>query len=391
MKNNSEINPRLGVVGGQAVLEGVMMRHKNRYSVSVRRENGEIVTENREFISVRKKIKILNIPIIRGTVNFIEMMILSYKTLSISAEAYGIDEEEEESKFEKWLRSKFGKSIMDIVMVISTVLGLALGVCIFFFLPIFLTKGVDHIVGGKLGWFKNLVEGIIKVVIFIAYLWGVSFMSEIKRTFEYHGAEHKSIFCYESGEELTPEMQKKFKRFHPRCGTSFMFVMIAISIIIYSLPFVTWDSVIIRFLTKLAMLPIVVGAGYEFLMYAGKHDNRLVRALSAPGLWMQRITTREPDLDQLAVAIEALKSSMPEEFPEHAARKSKNSNETVNNKTESIAVPEKQDGTETENAHSSENTVHLKILGLNSISDTQKDIPDISEKNTDNADNNIIS
>ena len=391
MKNNSEINPRLGVVGGQAVLEGVMMRHKNRYSVSVRRENGEIVTENREFISVRKKIKILNIPIIRGTVNFIEMMILSYKTLSISAEAYGIDEEEEESKFEKWLRTKFGKSIMDIVMVISTVLGLALGVCIFFFLPIFLTKGVDHIVGGKLGWFKNLVEGIIKVVIFNAYLWGVSFMSEIKRTFEYHGAEHKSIFCYESGEELTPENAKKFKRFHPRCGTSFMFVMIAISIIIYSLPFVTWDSVIIRFLTKLAMLPIVVGAGYEFLMYAGKHDNRLVRALSAPGLWMQRITTREPDLDQLAVAIEALKSSMPEEFPEHAARKSKNSNETVNNKTESIAVPEKQDGTETENAHSSENTVHLKILGLNSISDTQKDIPDISEKNTDNADNNIIS
>ncbi len=391
MKNNSESNPRLGVVGGQAVLEGVMMRHKNRYSVSVRRENGEIATENREFISVRKKIKILNIPIIRGTVNFIEMMILSYKTLSISAEAYGIDEEEEESKFEKWLRTKFGKSIMDIVMVISTVLGLALGVGIFFFLPIFLTKGVDHIVGGKLGWFKNLVEGIIKVVIFIAYLWGVSFMSEIKRTFEYHGAEHKSIFCYESGEELTPENAKKFKRFHPRCGTSFMFVMIAISIIIYSLPFVTWDSVIIRFLTKLAMLPIVVGAGYEFLMYAGKHDNRLVRALSAPGLWMQRITTREPDLDQLAVAIEALKSSMPEEFPEHAACKSKNSNETVNNKTESIAVPEKQDGAETENAHSSENTVHLKTLGLNSISDTQKDKSDISEKNTDNTDNNIIS
>ena len=391
MKNNSESNPRLGVVGGQAVLEGVMMRHKNRYSVSVRRENGEIATENREFISVRKKIKILNIPIIRGTVNFIEMMILSYKTLSISAEAYGIDEEEEESKFEKWLRTKFGKSIMDIVMVISTVLGLALGVGIFFFLPIFLTKGVDHIVGGKLGWFKNLVEGIIKVVIFIAYLWGVSFMSEIKRTFEYHGAEHKSIFCYESGEELTPENAKKFKRFHPRCGTSFMFVMIAISIIIYSLPFVTWDSVIIRFLTKLAMLPIVVGAGYEFLMYAGKHDNRLVRALSEPGLWMQRITTREPDLDQLAVAIEALKSSMPEEFPEHAACKSKNSNETVNNKTESIAVPEKQDGAETENAHSSENTVHLKTLGLNSISDTQKDKSDISEKNTDNTDNNIIS
>lgn len=162
MKNKVEVNPRLGVVGGQAVLEGVMMRHKNRYSVSVRRENGEIVTENREFISIRKKVKILNIPIIRGAVNFIEMMILSYKTLSISAEAYGIDEEEEESKFEKWLRTKFGKSIMDIVMVISTVLGLVLGVGIFFFLPIFMTKGVDHLTGGNLGWFKNLVEGVIK-------------------------------------------------------------------------------------------------------------------------------------------------------------------------------------------------------------------------------------
>ena len=334
MKNKVEVNPRLGVVGGQAVLEGVMMRHKNKYSVSVRRENGEIVTENREFISIRKKVKILNIPIIRGAVNFIEMMILSYKTLSISAEAYGIDEEEEESKFEKWLRTKFGKSIMDIVMVISTVLGLVLGVGIFFFLPIFMTKGVDHLTGGNLGWFKNLVEGVIKVLIFVAYLWGVSFMSEIKRTFEYHGAEHKSIFCYEAGEELTPENAKKFKRFHPRCGTSFMFVMIAISILIYSLPFVTWDSVIIRFATKLAMLPIVVGVGYEFLMYAGKHDNRLVRALSAPGLWMQRITTREPDLEQLAVAIEALKSSMPEEFPEHSVDKTEVKSETDNSKIE---------------------------------------------------------
>ena len=334
MKNKVEVNPRLGVVGGQAVLEGVMMRHKNRYSVSVRRENGEIVTENREFISIRKKVKILNIPIIRGAVNFIEMMILSYKTLSISAEAYGIDEEEEESKFEKWLRTKFGKSIMDIVMVISTVLGLVLGVGIFFFLPIFMTKGVDHLTGGNLGWFKNLVEGVIKVLIFVAYLWGVSVMSEIKRTFEYHGAEHKSIFCYEAGEELTPENAKKFKRFHPRCGTSFMFVMIAISILIYSLPFVTWDSVIIRFATKLAMLPIVVGVGYEFLMYAGKHDNRLVRALSAPGLWMQRITTREPDLEQLAVAIEALKSSMPEEFPEHSVDKTEVKSETDNSKIE---------------------------------------------------------
>lgn len=314
-------NPRLGVVGGQAVLEGVMMRHKDKYSVSVRREDGSIVTENREFVSLRKKYKFLNIPILRGAVNFVEMLMLSFKTLSISAEAYGIDEEEEETKFEKWLREKFGKSIMDVIMVISTVLGVLLGVGIFFVLPIWLTKLADSAAGGGLGWFKNLIEGLIKVVIFVLYLWAVSLMPEIKRTFEYHGAEHKSIFCYEAGEELIPENAKKFKRFHPRCGTSFMFVMIAISILIYSLPFVTWNNIFLRLATKLVMLPIVIGIGYEFLMYAGKHDNAVVRALSAPGLWMQRITTREPDLEQLAVAIDALKSCMPDEFPGYAEEK----------------------------------------------------------------------
>ena len=320
MSKNEPRNPRLGVVGGQAVLEGVMMRHGERYSVSVRKEDGSITTENRTFVSVRKKIKLLNIPLLRGAVNFIEMLILSYKTLSISADAYGLTEEEEESKFERWLRAHFGKGLVDVVMAISMVLGLALGVGIFFFLPSLLTKATDNALGGSLGWAKNLIEGLIKIVIFIAYLWLVSLMPDIRRTFEYHGAEHKSIFCYEAGVELTPANAAKYKRFHPRCGTSFMFVMIAISILINSLPFVPWDNVLLRMLVKLALLPFVVGLGYEFLMYAGKHDNTLVRILSTPGLWMQRITTREPDEEQLAVAIEALMSCMPDEFPEHAAK-----------------------------------------------------------------------
>ena len=314
MSKKEPRNPRLGVVGGQAVLEGVMMRHGERYSVSVRKEDGSITTENRTFVSVRKKIKLLNIPLLRGAVNFIEMLILSYKTLSISADAYGLTEEEEESKFERWLREHFGKGLVDVVMAISMVLGLALGVGIFFFLPSLLTKATDNALGGSLGWAKNLIEGLIKIVIFIAYLWLVSLMPDIRRTFEYHGAEHKSIFCYEAGVELTPANAAKYKRFHPRCGTSFMFVMIAISILINSLPFVPWDNVLLRMLVKLALLPFVVGLGYEFLMYAGKHDNTLVRILSTPGLWMQRITTREPDEEQLAVAIEALMSCMPDEF-----------------------------------------------------------------------------
>lgn len=310
-KNETQpVNCRLNTVGGQAVIEGVMMKSKDRYSVAMRLGDGSIRVKNNTFVSIRKKIKLLNIPLVRGVVNFIEMMKLSYSTLSISAEALGI--EEEQSKFEIWLNKTFGKSIMDVIMVISTVLGIGLGFGLFFFLPILITKSIDSAAGGELGWIKNLIEGVIKIAIFIAYLWAVSFMKDIRRTFEYHGAEHKSVFCYESGEELTPENVKKFKRFHPRCGTSFMFVMLLLSILIFSLPFVTWDNMLLRLATKLIMLPVIVGIGYEFIMFAGKHDNIIVRALSAPGLWMQRITTREPDESQIEIAITALKFAVAE-------------------------------------------------------------------------------
>lgn len=311
---------KLGTVGGQAVIEGVMMKSRERYAVSVRMPDGTIKTTGNAFVSVRKKYKILNIPFLRGIVNFVEMMKLSYKTLSVSAESLGLDAEDEESKFEKWLREKLGKNIMDVIMVISMILGLALGFGLFFFLPIWLTKMVDRAAGG-IGWFKNLIEGLIKIVIFIGYIWIISLMPDIRRTFQYHGAEHKSIFCYESGEELTPENTKKFKRFHPRCGTSFIFVMLALSILIYSLPFITWDSILLRVFSKILLLPVIVGVGYEFLMFTGKHNNIITRILSAPGLWMQRLTTREPDLDQIKVAIKALKSALPEEFPSEAAIK----------------------------------------------------------------------
>ena len=169
--------------------------------------------------------------------------------------------------------------------------------------------------GGDIGIWKSAIEGVLKVVIFIAYMLLVSLMPDIKRTFEYHGAEHKSIFCYESGEELTVENVKKHKRFHPRCGTSFMFVMIIISIVIgFILP--TDMNTVLRGVCKVLLLPVTMGIGYEFLMYAGKHDNFLIRALSAPGLWMQRITTREPDDGQIEVAIKSLKLAMPAVFPD---------------------------------------------------------------------------
>ena len=342
------------MVGGQAVLEGVMMKHKDKYSVAVRKDDGSVTVQDGEFVSVRKKHKILNLPLIRGVVNMIEMLVLSIKTLDTSARLYGIEEEAEESKFEKWLKKHFGKSIVDVVMFLAMLLGVALSVFLFIFLPSFLTKLIDGLTGGSLGLWRNVIEGGLKVVIFVGYLLLCLLMKDIRRTFEYHGAEHKSIFCYEAGEELTPENVKKYKRFHPRCGTSFLFVVIIISILVSSLPIVTWDNTFIRFLTKLALLPVIVGLGFEFIMFAGKHDNVVTRILSAPGLLMQRITTREPDLQQIEVAIHALKSSMPEEFPDYvkpdadAEQGTEESEQTAEEKAEAAEQSGEQSIEETE-------------------------------------------
>ena len=317
MKKNKENNQscRLGKVGGAAVLEGVMMNGAGGYAVAVRREDKSISVTRQERTSIRNKYKILNLPIIRGVVGMIESMALSMKALNISAEAFGL-EEEEPSKFEKWLEKKFGKSLIDVVMVIGTVLGVVLALGLFMFLPDLLTGFIDKLTGNRLGWAKNLVSGFFKIAIFVAYLLLVSLMKDIRRTFEYHGAEHKSIFCYEAGEELTPENAAKYSRFHPRCGTSFLFIMLIVSILIFSLPFVPWDNKWLRLLIKLPLLPVSIGVGFEFIQLTGKHDNLFTRALSAPGRWMQRITTREPDLEQLEIAIIALKTSLPDQYPE---------------------------------------------------------------------------
>ena len=316
MGRKIEKNCRLGAVGGQAVLEGVMMKHGDRYSVAVRKDDGKIAVCDRSYVSVRKKYKIFNLPLIRGVVNMIEMLILSFGTLDLSARMFGLEDEAEESRFEKWMKKHFGKSVLDLVMSLAVILGIALSIFLFIFLPAFITGGLEKMFNVSFGFWKNLVEGGLKVAVFVGYLLLCLLMKDIRRTFEYHGAEHKSIFCYEAGEELTPENVKKHKRFHPRCGTSFMFVIIIISILISSLPIFTWENIFLRMLTKLLFLPLVVGLGFEFIMYAGKHDNAITRILSAPGLWMQRITTREPDAEQLAVAITSIKLALSEEFPD---------------------------------------------------------------------------
>ncbi len=341
-KEKKITNCRLGTVGGQAVLEGVMMKGKEKYSIAVRREDGSISLSENYHTSVRQKHKLLRLPILRGIVGFVESMILNFKTLSISAEQYGgLDEIEPETKFEKWLQRKFGDKLMNIVMGISMVFGIVLAVALFLLLPSYAVKLIDMIPHVDLGIWKSTVEGVIKIAIFVSYLLLVSLLKDIRRTFEYHGAEHKSIFCYEAGEELTIENVKKHRRYHPRCGTSFIFVVLIISILVNSLPIITWDNMLIRTLLKLAMLPLIVGISFEFIMFAGKHDNVITRILSAPGLWMQRITTREPDEEQIECAIIALKSALPEEFPDfvhvdtHLASVNDDQNEDNNEAVES--------------------------------------------------------
>lgn len=306
-----EKNPRLGKVGGQAVIEGVMMRSGEHLAVSVRSEDGSIQTKTSTFVSARQKHKILGFPIIRGVVAFIESLRMSFSTLNDAANLLGL--EEDEGKFEKWLKKKFGKSALDVLMPIAMVIGVALALVLFIFLPSWVASLISRLVGTDIGLWNSVIEGVLKILIFVGYMVLISLMPDIRRTFEYHGAEHKSIFCYEKGEELTVENVKKQGRFHPRCGTSFMFVMLLIGILIgFLIPF---ENAFLRTACKILLLPLTVGIGFEFLMYAGKHDNAIVRILSAPGLWMQRITTREPDDSQMEVAIASLKAAMPEEFP----------------------------------------------------------------------------
>ena len=314
MSKKKERNPRLGCVGGQAVMEGVMMKSKTDIAIAVRRmTDGKVVVRTSKPKSLRDKYKFFRLPFIRGIVNFIETLIMSFSTLTASAEMSGLDEEEEPGKFEKWLDKHFGKSLMAFVSLIGTVLGVGLALVLFIWLPAFITKLIDKYLFTVGNWY-SLVEGVIKISVFVLYMYLVSLMKDIKRVFMYHGAEHKSIFCYEAGEELTVENVKKQKRFHPRCGTSFIFVILIISILVGTL--IPHTSTLLRVALKLLVLPVIVGIGFEFIMYAGKHDNIVTKIFSAPGLWMQRITTKEPDDSMMEVAIISIKCALRNEFPD---------------------------------------------------------------------------
>lgn len=300
-------------VGGQALIEGIMMKGPRGTAMSVRLPNGEIETEYKEAKPWRDKCKFFGIPLVRGVVGFAESMVTGYKYLMESAEksTQGLEDETENmSKLDRWINDHFGEKMMNAIGAVSAVLGVALAFFLFMWLP---TALVDWVTVGSLLKFHPLFEGLIRVVIFVLYMLLVSQMKDIKRVFMYHGAEHKSIFCYENGLELTVENVKKQKRFHPRCGTSFMFVMILLSILLSSVLVLIFPALadinrVLWILIKLLILPLVMGLGYEFIRYAGRHDNLLVKILAAPGLWMQRITTKEPTDDIIEVGIASLKA-----------------------------------------------------------------------------------
>lgn len=293
-------------IGGSAIMEGVMMRGPKEIASAVRTPSGEIVLDKKPISSLVTKYKVNKIPIVRGVFAFFDSMICSMRALMWSAEFFDIedDSQEEQSKFDKWLTEKCGDKLKDYIIYFSVLVALVFSIGLFFILPTLITGFAGKIIQNSI--VLSLIEGIVRIVIFLGYIIMVSRMEEIKRVFQYHGAEHKTIFCYEAGLELTPENARKMSRLHPRCGTSFLVFVMIISIILFS--FLSWENVFIRIGLRLLMLPVVAGISYEIIRWAGKSQNKIVQIISKPGMALQRITTREPDDSQLEVAIAAMKA-----------------------------------------------------------------------------------
>lgn len=390
-------------IGGQALIEGIMMRGPHKTVMSVRKNDGQIVSENLNTTSLKDKCAFFGLPIIRGSVSMVESLVFGYKALMRSADLSGMLEEEEAEKkakadkkaakkakaeeaweaesesvaetvadisettaeldeivtdadettddetvaesadesaadavavdgetdyvveasaeadapIEKKTEKKSENGIlMAIIGAISMVFGIALALALFFYLPSLIFKYVNHLAGGQMTSYQAAFEGVLKIIIFVIYLILVSQMKDIKRVFMYHGAEHKTIFCYEHGNELTVENVRKEKRFHPRCGTSFLILMLIVSIIFYMIiarifPDLA-SNIVLWMLIRIACLPLLVGVGFELIKFCGRHDNFVTKIISAPGVWLQRITTKEPDDSMIEVAIEAMTAVIPE-------------------------------------------------------------------------------
>ncbi|MEG0395325.1 MAG: DUF1385 domain-containing protein [Oscillospiraceae bacterium] len=291
-------------VGGQALMEGIMMRGADKMCVAVREPSGNIFTE----VGPVKVNAWHNIFFVRGVLNMADNLISGYKCLMKSADIAMQGEEVAEDKFDKWIAEHFGEKGSNFVMALAALFGGMLAIVLFMILPTTIVGLVDRFL--PLGGFKTPIEGVLKLVMLVGYMWAVSFIPEMKRLFSYHGAEHKTIACYEAGEELTVENVRRHRRFHPRCGTSFILIVIVISILLFSV--LPWTSTFLRVIQKLLLLPLVIGISYEIIKICGRYDNIVTRAISAPGLWLQHITTQEPDDSMIEVAIAAVLPVLPE-------------------------------------------------------------------------------
>lgn len=302
-------------IGGQALIEGILMKSPEKTAIAVRTPDKDIDITYLSGKGLRERHKLFSLPILRGVVGFAESMIQGYKAMMISADKSGYTDIEEEN--EKKLSEKKKNALISAVMVLGTVLGVALAVILFMLLPRLFVAGLQKLTGSQFSAvMRSSIEQLLKLCVFIAYIWLVSFMKDIRRVFMYHGAEHKTIFCYEKGLPLTVENVRKQKRFHPRCGTSFMILMIVISIVFSTVVQMIFPGVYniywLWVAVKILLIPVVCGFGFEILRICGRYDNVLTRIISAPGLWMQRITTREPDDGMIEVAIAALRACEPE-------------------------------------------------------------------------------
>ena len=286
-------------IGGQAVIEGVMMKNMDRYAVSVRKPNGKIETKVEECVSFAEKHPLFQLPIFRGMVNFLESMVIGMKTLNYSASFYEDEEEQTESRTEQFLEKILGEKAEKIIMGIVLVFSLAISIGLFMILPYIASEALGKLIQNE--YAVLLMEGIIRIAIFLGYIVLISQMEDIKRVFMYHGAEHKTINCLEAGVPLTPENVDNFSRLHKRCGTSFIFIVMIISMVFFF--FIRVDTIWLRIILRLLFLPLVAGVSYEFIRLAGSSDHPLVQIFSKPGLALQRLTTKEPDHSMIEVAI----------------------------------------------------------------------------------------
>lgn len=299
-------------IGGQALIEGIMMKNpQKKTALAVRKPDKTIDISFIEEKSIKEKFPILKLPVLRGIVTYVETMIQGYKAMMKSAEISGFTDIEEEK--DKPKDPKKESALTAFIMTVGSVLGIALALVLFIGIPRYAVAGLEWLVGHDFSKIvRSGIEQLIKLAVLVLYMWAISFMKDISRVFAYHGAEHKTIFCYEAGLELTVENVKKQKRLHPRCGTSFLILMILVSMIVSTVTQMlfpgVYDVAWLWIFIKILMLPIICGLGYEVLKICGKYDNAVTKAISAPGMWLQRITTKEPDDDMIEIAIAAIKA-----------------------------------------------------------------------------------